>query len=407
MNIRKKILLITDRIPSDSSMPGAPRILELCRVLKKNYDLYIFLVVDENEANTSFKLEDTFSGIHVEYFDDTINGISKIYRLLTPTASFDYRFTHKNQIQALRGKIKGFYELHNIDYIFIDRLRASQFVPNELKKKSILDFCDCLTKLHFRYFKKANSLREKLSNLIACIGLFFWERSEAKKVNYSCLVSIDDLGVFRFLASNQSIPKIVPLGISTNYFISKKPLAKSPKIIFFGTLDYEPNYDACIWLISEIYPHLKKKIPDIKLEIVGANANNNLIKLCENNDIFLSSNVDDIRPYIENNTIFICPLRIGAGVKNKILVAMAMERPVVSSLIALEGLDEKTKSHILVANSAIEFENKIINLLNIINNESSYEVLSNKLKSIRSEIHNKYSWNECAKPLNDLFEKIS
>ncbi len=405
---KKKILVVTDQVPRDSSQAGAPRIFELCKALKDKYEFHLFLITSDDPEIEILNLERVFSQVHIRYFDSSITETSKrLFRLLSPTASFDYRITHKKELQNIRSEIREHYTTEGFGGILIDQLRASQFIDDTLKQHAVLDFCDCLTKLNFRYVKGMGSVRCRLSTIMAVIGLFFWERSEARKVYASCLVSGDDLGIFKWGLAEKSIPHIVPLGIATDYFFSKSPLPSKHSLMFFGTLNYTPNTDACIWLAQEIFPLIKKSFPESTLEIIGANAPQKVLSLSAIQGVSIFTDVPDIRPYIERNAICLTPLRLGAGVKNKILVAMSLERPVISTQIALEGLHNKISNQALVGNTPEELAKRVTDLFSIISSESSRDKFSEKLKNIRNNVISIYSWEICAEPLDKLLDKAS
>jgi glycosyltransferase involved in cell wall biosynthesis len=402
---RKKILLVTDRVPGDSSRPGAPRIYELCNALRDRYDFHLFLISSDEETVELRSLDAVFSHVQVEYFDSGITSLAgKLFRLSSPTASFDYRLTHRKALDTVRARVRKYFLDEAFDGIFIDRLRASQFVDKDLKKHAVIDFCDCLTKLHFRYISGKGSIRNRISNLMAMIGLFFWERSESRICHASCLVSEHDRGVF---AWNKGVtPHIVPLGISTEYFSSSSSLPETPSLVFFGSLDYVPNTDACIWLAHDIFPRIRAQHPDATLEIVGAFPPASIRALESIPGIRLHADVPDIRPFIEKNSVCITPLRLGAGVKNKILVAMSMERPVVSSVLALEGLKDTVTKHILSGDTADEIAKKVSQVITLCSSKEHNQQLQKKLRGIRDLIRITYSWSTCSESLDLLFGSI-
>lgn len=402
---KKKILVVTDIVPPDSSQAGAPRIFELCNALKSKYDFHLFLISSDESEFRLTTLESVFSSITCEYFDAEIKSFpKKMFRRFSPTASFDYRFTHKNNLHVIRQKIASYVDENSCEAIFITSLRASQFVPTALLNKSVLDFCDSLSKLFSRYVFAKDTIRNKISNALSSIGLFFWERSVATKVSSSTLVSPDDLGTFSKLG--KKTPIVVPLGIQTKYFQTSAPLPSNKSLMFFGTMNYLPNTDAALWLAHEIFPIIKSEHPDATLEIIGANPPHAILQLEQKEGISIHANVNDIRPYIERNAVCLTPLRLGAGVKNKILVAMSMERPVISTSMALEGLQNTIKKQALTADDPEETAKKVNQVFALLSSEETRQKFSNKLKLIRQEVQAVYSWEQCAKPLAELFDKI-
>jgi hypothetical protein len=403
---RKKILVLSDRIPNDSSSPGAPRIFELCNALKEDFSFSYYLISEE-EKHFPEHASSLFEVIHQETFDPAIYSLpKKLFRWCSPTASFDYRTTHKNEVAKITSHIEHFFHEHSFDGILIDRLRCSQFISESLKQFSILDLCDCLTKLQIRAYADTPGLRKKISNTLEVLGLWRWERSEIKKFRYTTLVSGEDVAPLRFGFFSVPKPYIVPLGISMEYFTSTSPLPENYSLIFFGTLDYQPNVDACKWLVHEIFPLVRESFPEAVLQIVGANASKEILDFADLERISVHTNVPDIRPYIESNAIFLSPIRLGAGVKNKTLVSMSMERPVISTEIGLEGLTDVIKKQAMIANTPEEFLEKISLLFRLIHSENAHDNFIKKLSEIRILLGKIYSWDACGKPLKDLLDSL-
>jgi glycosyltransferase involved in cell wall biosynthesis len=109
-------------------------------------------------------------------------------------------------------------------------------------------------------------------------------------------------------------------------------------------------------------PRIAERVPEVKLTIVGKDPVPEVRRLAGER-VIVTGFVDDVRPYIDRASIFVCPMRKGAGIKNKLLQAWAMAKPVVSTSIALGGLYAKPGENILVADTPAEFSEAVIRLL--------------------------------------------
>jgi glycosyltransferase involved in cell wall biosynthesis len=103
-------------------------------------------------------------------------------------------------------------------------------------------------------------------------------------------------------------------------------------------MNYPPNTDAARYLITVILPLIKQTVPDVKVLIVGHSPTPDLIELGKQPGVTVTGFVDDMRPYLEQASIFVAPLRFGAGIQNKLLEALAMELPVIASPLAADGM---------------------------------------------------------------------
>lgn len=402
----KKILIVSDRIPNDSSKAGAPRIFELCNALSEEFSFSYYLI-NKHTLEVPESAKALFKPFHQEVFiGGPQNFWGLLFRRFSPTNSFDYRVTNRSKIKEIRLKLKAFFHDCKYDAILVDGLFCSQYIHESLKSRAVLEMCDCLTKLQLRDFARLKGIRASLSGILSIVGTWFWERSELRKFRYSTIISKDELGPISFLRFRYELPSIVPLGINLEYFKSKEDVPRTHSIIFFGSLSYIPNIDAVVWLAKEILPAIQEDYPDTTLNIVGAEPANEILALSKSKGIRISSDVDDIRPHISHNAVFVSSIRLGAGVKNKTLVTISMERPVISTSIGLEGIEGSVKKGILIADSVEDFKNQLGRLFNRFSDNKEYEKLKAELKLARETLDEKLSWKKCAAPLGGILKKL-
>jgi glycosyltransferase involved in cell wall biosynthesis len=119
-------------------------------------------------------------------------------------------------------------------------------------------------------------------------------------------------------------------------------------------MDWRPNQDAVRYFVSEIFPRLKREVKEARFYIVGREPAP-AIRSMATDDIIVTGTVPDVRPYLRKAALVVAPLRIGGGSRLKILEAMAMRKPVVSTKVGAEGLCVTAGKNILIAESSDEF----------------------------------------------------
>jgi len=191
------------------------------------------------------------------------------------------------------------------------------------------------------------------------------ETYTCRHVDHIIAVSDTDAGLLGNLDHHTPIT-VIPNAIfaeSYNPDDWAEALIKRPSMIFTGKMDFRPNVDAAMWFAEEILPKITREIPDAHFTIVGQKPHTRLGALRDRSDVTLTGYVDDIRPYLKAADVYIAPLRMGSGTRFKLLEAMAMGRPVVSTRIGAEGLDVQNGDQMLLADSPEEFAAAVISLL--------------------------------------------
>lgn len=150
---------------------------------------------------------------------------------------------------------------------------------------------------------------------------------------------------------------VVPNGVDLDYWTRTRPERGTDTIVFTGAMRYPPNTDAALWLIDRILPLVRRVRPTANALIVGRDPPPRLRQAGERAHVIVTGSVEDVRPYLEDGTVFVAPLRFGAGIQNKVLEALAMELPVVASPVAAAGLlrDDGSIPPLRVASTAREF----------------------------------------------------
>jgi sugar transferase (PEP-CTERM/EpsH1 system associated) len=166
-------------------------------------------------------------------------------------------------------------------------------------------------------------------------------------------------------------------------------------IVFTGRMDYRPNIDAVCWFAREVMPALQRRCADTQFWIVGAAPAPAVKALAALPRVRVTSRVDDTRPYIAHAAAIVAPLRIARGVQNKVLEAMAMARPVVTTPAAFEGIDACPGQDLLLAEDAAGMAARVAEVL-----EGRHPALG---AAARSAVEAAHQWPVTLRPLDRLF----
>lgn len=215
-----------------------------------------------------------------------------------------------------------------------------------------LNFLRLLRKYEIKKSKKIFSI----ANKIRLIELNLTSKSDATVVLSSAEKDI--------LKADLKKADVVTIPFLYRQNLKKKEINKfsdRKELLFLGGFMHEPNEDAVVWFVENIYPLIKKEIGNIKFYIAGSNPTSKVLQL-KSSDIIVTGYVNDVTPLFRKAKVFVSPLRYGAGVKGKILQSMSYGLPVISTSIGAEGIDVKNMEHILIADQAEEFAKQTLKL---------------------------------------------
>ncbi len=188
-------------------------------------------------------------------------------------------------------------------------------------------------------------------------------------------------------AAVPQVPKfIVPNGVDTSYFRPAQTPSEPYSLVFTGMMGYVPNYDGMLYFLDEIFPLVQRAIPEAKIYIVGNKPPRVLLRRAARN-VIITGYVEDVRPYIWRSSVYVVPLRMGGGTRLKVMEAMAMKKPIVSTSIGCEGIDVKHGESVLIADRPDEFAGSVVELLS--NAALKHRLIQKSCELARS----KYEWS--------------
>ena len=263
-----------------------------------------------------------------------------------------YFYNHKavKKINALIAK-------HKPDILYGQLLRVAAYLRHKDLPKAI-DFQDIFSYGMKRRADIASCVTRPIYNM-EYRRLKRYEAEIFDDFDVRSIISEPDRALFPHERRDEIL--IIPNGVDHDYF---KPQDREKKydLVFTGNMSYPPNVNAVEYLADEIMPIVWKALPETKLYIAGATPDPK-VKKAASDRIVVSGWLDDIRDAYAQSRVFIAPMRIGTGLQNKLLEAMSMRLPAITSPLANASLGAKSDEEILVGSSAEEMAQHIITLL--------------------------------------------
>ena len=192
-----------------------------------------------------------------------------------------------------------------------------------------------------------------------------FERRIARQADRVVAVSDADAAALRELDPALQI-NVVPNGIDTALYDRTQvaPIDLPPHaLVFTGTMDFRPNVDAVLWFAREVLPLIKRDVPDAHFVIVGQRPHARLAELRADPSIVITGGVEDTRPYITGASVYVIPLRMGGGTRFKLLEALALHAPCVSTTLGAEGFEVVSGQELILADDAAAFAQATVQLI--------------------------------------------
>lgn len=177
-----------------------------------------------------------------------------------------------------------------------------------------------------------------------------------------CLLTISPLDEQAFRKLGVKKPMItIPTGLELKEYPSTD-LPKAPSVFFIGALDWLPNQEGLEWFLNYVLDPLQKEVPELTFHVAGRNAPLAFEKLLSKKQVIYHGEIEDARTFMKSYRIMVAPLFTGSGIRIKILEAMALGRPVITTPIGIEGIPALNNREVMVSDDPETFKNQIITL---------------------------------------------
>jgi glycosyltransferase involved in cell wall biosynthesis len=401
-----KILFLSQIVPYPPKGGVLQRIYYLLYELCRDNEVHLMAFVHHDILTDDKKIEE--AKIHLLQFCKSVNFTtlkpkqSRFYFIRTFLRSiFSFSpfsvlaFTSK----CFQGHVTTMLQENAFDLIQFDTIALAQYLPENCSIPKVLTHHNVESEVIFRRARTTRNIIQKAYLYMYAKKLLKYEKKHLKI--FSCNLSCSEVDKEKLQAIDNSIRvEVIPNGTDTSYFIPNPNKERNNIIAHIGGLA-SANLDAVQYFLSEIWPIIKREKNDIYLNVVGRNAPKIIRDIAKNDqNIKITGFVEDVRPYMEEASLIIVPLRFGGGTKLKVLDSLAMGKAVVSTSIGIEGIDVSPGKNIIVADSPKEFADSVIYLLENANVRKDIGRMGRKL------IEEKYDWTMIGKKQRELYKEI-
>ena len=390
-----KILFLCHRFPYPADGGGKIRVLEMIRHLGRSHELHLVSMVRSDEEArlvsglnawcASYRAPRvhplaqalrtglcllTGESLSVGYFGS--RAVQQAVNELTTNIAFDCIVAHCSAMGPYVESIEGIPLL--IDFCDMD----------SEKWRAYADHCTGPRRWLYRYEQRA------VQRL---------ERRLATRADISALATPGELECLRAQGTAR-MSALIPVGVDVDYF---SPLAErfDPNLLcFVGRLDYFPNEICVAEFCRDVWPRIRQAQPAARFAIVGANPAPRVRRLASLPGVEVTGTVPDVRPWLGRAAAMVAPLRIARGTQNKLLEALAMGVPVVTSTLAAQGLAEQARAAVLCSDSADEVFDAVLRCMT--GPESRAQRVAHGLAAVR----NYCTWPASMRQLDELLRRL-
>lgn len=364
--IMDKLLFLCHRIPYPPNKGDKIRSFHFLEYLARHYRVYLGTFIDDpDDERWVEKVREYCADLHATTINPTWRKIWSLRGMFTGEAlGLPYY-----RDARLRGWVERVLrDQHPGRALVFSSTMAQYLIPTgHAHSRLVVDFVDvdsekwrayAVTKpwpISWIYRREASRLRA-------------YEQRVARDADASVFVSAPEAELFNSLLDVPlSRVSHVENGVDVEYFRPDdsfaNPYTAKSIMVFTGAMDYWANADAVAWFAEEILPEIRVNRPEAEFWIVGARPTPRVKALGEYPGVCVTGAVPDIRPYLQHANLVVAPLRIARGIQNKVLEAMAMNKPVVGTTAAFEGISTANNPTLRVADDAPAYARRCIECL--------------------------------------------
>jgi glycosyltransferase involved in cell wall biosynthesis len=284
------------------------------------------------------------------------------------------------------------------DVLHIEGPGIAWLAPLAPGLRSVLSSHDSLSRRYQEFARFARGLRPRLVARLREASARRLERQDFQLADYVVVTSSLDAAALASVVPQQKLV-VIPNGVDVPS-LSACPPAQPGRIVFTGNMSWPPNEDAAATFAREIFPTVRDLVPEAQFCVVGADPPAAVRSLGGLRGVTVTGTVDDLGEWISTASVYVSPLRFGAGVKNKILEAMARAAPIVATPASLTGFPLEHGRHLLIAKTNAEVADAVVRLL-------GDDALRAQLgRAARLKVETEHSWAQSASRFDSLYRNL-
>jgi sugar transferase (PEP-CTERM/EpsH1 system associated) len=396
-----RILFITDYLPYPLISGDRIRVYHLIRRIANQHQVWLAALLETpSRAKDLSHLGEFCQAVETAYWRrrHPLAHLPGLLRFALKGTPLELKFVYSEE---LTRKISQLVSKVDFDIVEIQPSNMAIYLealPVSARCKCVLTFHNIGFQQFARISRYERRLGRKMRALLFSWMMRRWEPRYAER--FDCCATVSEVDRDLLMMANSRLQvEVIPNGVDTHLYQPLPYEGTTPALMFVGNMDYPPNIDAVVFFCQEVFPHIRRMIPDVEVWIIGTSPAPEVRQL-DGSGVHVTGQVEDIVPYYERSAICVVPLRAGGGTRLKILEAMALGRPVVSTSVGAEGLNVVDGQHLLIADSPEQLTEKTVLLL------TEREVYQHIVTNARKLVVTWYDWDVVAGRLMQVYADL-
>jgi glycosyltransferase involved in cell wall biosynthesis len=331
-------------------------------------------------------------------YDPKIKSLWRLLRSVVCGKSYlVYKFYNVRFLKRIEERIAA----GNYDVVHFEGLHTAPYalqLSDKTSAKIVIRLHNIESQIIRRFLETDNRLLYRLFFRVEEKRMLALESAIYEKIRNVIFISDCDLQLSKIQLVKDAAPFVSTAGVHP-VPEHELPGYDANDLVFIGSMDWKPNEDAVVWFVEHVFRYLAVKHPELKFFIVGKNPSKKVLSLATET-IIVTGTVSSTEPYLRDCGISVIPIRIGGGMRVKILEQMAFGKPIVSTTVGAEGIGCTADENILIADTPEQF---ITSISHLVESKESRTMLG---RNAYRFVNEKYDWKRIISELLVYYQRL-